>query len=191
MVNLDKRTPIFLVVSLLQSDPFRWHLLELVRRLHLPDCWIGAGFIRNAVWDHLHRRAPTPPKGDVDVIWYDPNRTDRAEDRKFEKLLRSAEPSVNWSVKNQARMHIRNGDAPYSSALDAMCHWPETATVVAARRRGSDDCEIAAPLGLDDLMNMILRPTAGFCGDKLPIYEERVARKAWANSWPSIRAIRL
>ena len=28
--------------------------LQAVARLDLPDAWIGAGFIRNAVWDALH-----------------------------------------------------------------------------------------------------------------------------------------
>ena len=28
--------------------------LERVAQLGLPDCWIAAGFVRNAVWDVLH-----------------------------------------------------------------------------------------------------------------------------------------
>ncbi|WRQ77412.1 nucleotidyltransferase family protein [Pseudomonas saxonica] len=32
----------------------------MVRSLNLPDCWIGAGFLRNAVWDYLHGRSPSP-----------------------------------------------------------------------------------------------------------------------------------
>lgn len=43
--------------TLISSDAQRWHLLDIVRSLALPDCWIGAGFVRNAVWDHLHGRA--------------------------------------------------------------------------------------------------------------------------------------
>ena len=47
----------------------RWHLLDVARTLGPPDGWIGAGFVRNAVWDHRHHRAPLPPAGDVDVVW--------------------------------------------------------------------------------------------------------------------------
>ena len=84
-------------------------------------------------------------------------------------------------------MHIRNEDPPYTSAVEAMRYWPETATAVAARRRGIDECEIAAPLGLDDLLNLILRPTPRFIGEKHSIYEERVKAKNWTSSWPMLQ----
>lgn len=174
------------IASILRADALRWHLLDVVRTLDLPDCWVGAGFVRNAVWDHLHRR-PASLTGDIDVIWHDPVRIDPAEDRRYEARLRAAEPSFCWSVKNQARMHIRNSDAPYISSVDAMRYWPETATAVAARRDGPDGCEIAAPFGLDDLLNLILRPGPHFSGDRHGIYEERLRAKSWFAVWPLLR----
>ena len=177
------------IIAILRADALRWHLLGLVRSLDLPDCWIGAGFIRNAVWDHLHDRVCSPPTSDVDVIWYDPERIDPAFDRRYEAVLVAAAPSIAWSVKNQARMHVRNADAPYASTVDAMRYWPETATAVAARRRGAEDCEVAAPWGLDDLLNMILRPTPRFTDEKRPIYDQRLQIRGWMASWPLLRRI--
>jgi len=176
------------VRGIIRADRRRWDLLGVVRALDLPDCWIGAGFVRNAVWDHLHGRSPAAPDGDVDVIWYDPGCTDPSADRAHEAALRAVEPSVVWSVKNQARMHRRNGDAPYGSAVDAMRHWPETATAVAARRNDREECEIAAPFGLDDLLGLVLRPTPRFAGEKQPIYEERLRTKRWTTRWPLLTA---
>jgi hypothetical protein len=98
-----------------------------------------------------------------------------------------AAPSIGWSVKNQAWMHSRNGDAPYTSATDAMRYWPDTATAVAVRRNGPDACEVAAPFGLDDLLNLILRPTPRFLGEKRGIYEDRLRTKGWTASWPLLR----
>jgi len=147
------------VQAIISSDPIRWRLLDIVRSMRLPDCWIGAGFVRNTVWDNLHGRTASPLSGDVDVLWFDRTRTDPSKDRQIEAALRTMDPSVEWSVKNQARMHVRNGDAPYASATDAMRYWPETATAVAVRRNDRDHCEIAAPLGLDDLFGLIVRPT--------------------------------
>jgi hypothetical protein len=175
------------VQSILLADPFRWHVLDVASALGLPDSWIGAGFVRNAVWDHLHGRPPSPLTRDVDVIWYDLARTDPAEDRKIEAALRVAEPSIAWSVKNQARMHTRNGDLPYASVTEAMRCWPETATAVAVRRHGFNGCEIAAPFGLDDLLSMILRPTPRFSREKRGIYEARVRTKDWTAAWPLLR----
>lgn len=177
------------VSEILHADPLRWRLLDVVRELGLPDGWVGAGFVRNAVWDHLHQRSPSPPVGDVDVIYYDAHRIDPAEDLRIEAALRAAEPSVRWSVKNQARMHHRNGDGPYACAVDAMRHWPETATAVAARWRSAESCEIAAPFGLDDLLTLVLRPTPRFSAEKRHIYEERLRQKNWATSWPLLRKV--
>lgn len=161
------------IQAIIMGDPVRWHLLEVVRRMRLPDCWIGAGFVRAAVWDHLHGRQMSPLSGDVDVLWFDPGRISPSIDQQIQTELRALVPSVAWSVKNQARMHLRNGDAPYASTLDAMRYWPETATAVAVRRSDQGRCEIAAPYGLDDLVGLILRPTPRFASEKRQIFDER------------------
>ena len=173
--------------TILANDPCRWHALGVVRSLHLPDCWIGAGFIRTAVWDHLHGLPATPPSGDVDVIWFDPLNADPSVDRALEAKLRLFEPNLDWSVKNQARMHGRNGDAPYVSSVDALRRWPETATAVAARRTSEDDFEVAAPYGLDDLFALIVRPTPCFLRKKHAAYLSRVRTKNWLEIWPNLR----
>jgi uncharacterized protein len=175
-----------LVGELLARDRFRLELLDLVRTLDLPDSWIGAGFVRNAVWDHLHGHPPSKPGGDVDVIWFDADNVDESADRKFENQLRGARPDIAWSVKNQARMHIRNGDEPYASAVDAMRFWPETATAIAARLVYDGLVEIAAPLGLDDLVELKLHPTTRFEIEKRDIFERRVRSKRWLQSYPML-----
>ncbi len=169
--------------TLLASDSARMAALTGVAALELPDCWIGAGFIRDAVWDHLHGRPSTFPAGDVDVIWFAPEMSDGQVDRDIERGLGDRLPKFRWSVKNQARMHRRNGDAPYGSAADAMRHWPETATAVAARLDGNG-IGICAPCGLDDLFALRLRPTPAFAGKKRAIFQERLSSKRWAERYP-------
>jgi hypothetical protein len=173
--------------TILMADSIRWRALGAAASLGLPDCWIGAGLIRNAVWDHLHRRPPRPPYGDVDVLWFDRGRSDPSEDIALEAILRALDPSLDWSVRNQARMHARNNDPPYASATDAMRRWPETATAVAVRRIGPADCEIAAPFGLDDLFALAVRPTPRFGGVKHSAYLARVEAKGWSATWPQLR----
>jgi hypothetical protein len=87
-------------------------------------------------------------------------------------------------VKNQARMHLRNGDAPYRNTLDAVAHWAETATAVAARSIGGT-VEVMAPYGVDDLLNLIVRPAPVF-GHKMDVYCERVMAKGWPALWPKL-----
>jgi hypothetical protein len=173
--------------AILFGDPLRWRILSLVRGLGLPDCWIAAGFVRNAVWDHLHGRRASPPAGDVDVIWFSSERAVANEDRSLEAALRSLDPTIDWSVRNQARMHRRNSDEPYSSTEDAMSHWPETATSVGVRLTERHELRIAAPFGLDDLFALVVRPTPGFGDEKRPIFLARVHEKAWLAAWPLLR----
>ncbi|WP_457440031.1 nucleotidyltransferase family protein [Pseudomonas sp. TE3786] len=169
--------------TLLAADPMRMRVLRLVRELGLPDCWVAAGFVRSAVWDHLHQRRTATPLPDIDVIWYGAL---TQVDADLEASLNGLDSSFNWSVKNQARMHTRNADRPYTSATAAMAFWPETATAVAARLDAAGTIEVAAPYGLDDLFNLLVRPTAHFAGEKRPVFLERVRTKNWLSLWPQL-----
>lgn len=175
--------------ALLSDDSPRWKALEAVAGLDLPDCWIGAGFVRDAVWDHLHGRPPTFSATDVDVIWFAPGVPDEQADRDIEQKLKALLPGYRCSVKNQARMHRRNGDAPYRSVAHAMTHWPETATAVAVRI-AHKEVEICAPFGLDDLWALRLRPTPAFANEKWPIFQQRLASKRWVERYPMLTLLR-
>ena len=84
-------------------------------------------------------------------------------------------------------MHERNGDGPYRSATDAMRYWPETATAVGVRLGQRGETEVAAPLGLDDLFGLIVRPTGRFVADKRAVYLARIHSKDWERRWPGLR----
>lgn len=173
------------IANLLEACPDLRRLLELVDSLDLPDSWIGAGFVRNAVWDVLHGREPDSGRsGDVDVLYFDPDDTREDRDRDLEQRLRELDRNITWSVKNQTRMHLRNGDRPYRDTRDAIAHWPETATAVAARLSGGK-VEVIAPYGVDDLFALIVRPTPAFT-HKMDAYLERLATKDWASRWPEL-----
>lgn len=174
------------IQMLMTVDPLRRAALEVVAGLNLPDCWIGAGFVRDAIWDHLHGYGATEPSGDVDVIWHDAVSPTPDADKSIEQRLRDTMPDLEWSVKNQARMHIRNGDSPYVSVAEAMRHWPETATAIAVRLGYGGIIEVNAPFGLKDLFALKLRPTPHFLSDKLNIFADRVASKHWIERYPKL-----
>ena len=170
--------------TVLNSDRLRRQALKAVAALRLPDCWIGAGLVRDAIWDYLHGYGIRPPCGDVDVVWFASDPSDEETDHCIEHALRSHMPCLTWSVKNQARMHLRNGDGPYRSVADAMGHWPETATAVAARFGGDDEIEVNSPFGLSDLFGLKLRPTPVFATQRLIVYQERISSKRWVERYP-------
>jgi uncharacterized protein len=177
------------IAELIGRDTMRMCALAQVRDIALPDCWIAAGFIRDAIWDALHGRDAEAPSGDVDVIWFGAGCLDPGYDERVEASLQRTAPGFDWSVKNQARMHARNGDAPYCDATDAMRHWPETATAVGIRLDDDDRLAIAAPFGVEDLIGMILRPAGQFATDKREIFDARVASKRWLARYPRLRKV--
>lgn len=158
--------------------------LRLVADLGLPQGCIAAGYIRNFVWDVLHGYAERTPLHDVDVLYYDPVCLDEEAEKAYDARLRERNPQLNWSAKNQARMHLRNGTAPYRSVEDAMQHWPETATAVGARLNGAGEVELIAPLGLTDLLALRIRQGPYFRDHAA--FSQRVNGKAWLSRWPRL-----
>jgi len=175
--------------TLIACDRERMRILRLVREVNLPDCWVAAGFVRSLVWDRKHARTHSPLPPDIDVIWFDKSRASPEIDARIETRLQQLDPTLNWSVKNQARMHVRNSDQLYTSAVDAMRSWPETATAVAARLSIDDILEVVAPLGTDDLFNLIVRPTPRFEKEKRLIYLRRLSEKNWQATWPRLNIV--
>lgn len=169
------------ILALIAADSSRLHLLRVLREVGPEGAWIGAGFVRNAVWDHLHGYGEATPLADIDVLHFAPRALDPQADADFEAALRRR-CEVPWSVKNQARMHLRNGDRPYRDCADALCHWAETCTAVALRLVG-ERLELLAPLGVDDLLALKVRPTAHFAG-KPEVYRRRLREKNWTARWP-------
>jgi uncharacterized protein len=176
------------IVAFLQDQSHIMSLLRAVAALGIADCWVGAGVIRNAVWDHLHGFPIEPSvKSGVDVVFCDHGEASLERDLAIERRLLHDFPDIAWSVHNQARMYERNGDAPYYNTEDAIRCWPETATAIAARIFAGS-MQVIAPHGIDDLVHMIVRPTPAFAR-KLPIYRRRLASKTWARRWPRLEFI--
>lgn len=177
--------------DLLVADGAVLEMLNAVQSLDLPDSWITAGLIRNRVWDHLHDYSEPTKLNDIDVIYFDPDQPRKEVEKRLESKLHDRLPGYPWSIKNQARMAMRNGDWCYRSTSHALEHWCETPTAVAIRMNGGHDIDIMAPLGLDDLFGLIVRPTpyARSNPHKLSQYRERMAKKNWPRQWPKIRVL--
>lgn len=171
------------LVAFLRADKAFFEIVTIVAALDLPDWAVGAGAIRNRVWDHLHG-FPTARDADVDVLYFDASDVSTASEDKIAGRLHRASPAIPWSVRNQARMHIRNGDAPYSDTTDAISHWLETPTAVAVTLRSRFPMVIA-PYGLADLFGLWVRPTPS--GTRKPEeYRSRIAGKGWQDRWPRL-----
>ncbi|WP_438311925.1 nucleotidyltransferase family protein [Sporosarcina sp. FA9] len=179
------------IIQLISEDKWMMNLLKSVQKLNLPDWWICAGFVRSKVWDVLHDFEDRTVLPDIDVIYYDTSNTSEDEERRHEESLNKLFPNTPWSVKNQARMHIVNNISPYTSSVDAISKFPETATALGVKLDDDYNLVLVAPHGINDLVNLQVKPTPFFQTTEVRklIYEKRVMKKNWQAIWNMVEVI--
>lgn len=161
--------------------------LQYVKGLDLPQCYIAAGYIRNYCWDYLSNYDTNSPLNDIDIIYFDAQNLTFDREIACEQQLNEWKPQYSWSVKNQARMHLTNRTVAYTSTLDAMRYWPETATAVGMRIDDENKIEVISPYGLDDLLQMRIRKAIFFTDEQY--YHSRHQSKGWLNRWPQLQLV--
>jgi uncharacterized protein len=181
------------IIQLVKEDEWMMDILRAVKSLNLPDWWVCAGFVRSKIWDTLHGFKERTPIPDIDVIYFDDTNMDELEEKKLEMRLRNILPNIPWSVKNEARMHIVNNIPPYSSSVDAISKFPETATSLGVKLDEKDDIILVAPWGVDDVINLEVKPTPYFKQSKelSKIYEERIKKKNWKAIWYKVKVFHI
>lgn len=176
------------ILQAVKADEWMMAVLETAKRLNLPDWWICAGFVRTKIWDGLHGFKKRTPLGDIDVVYFSPEAVDEAAEKRYEEKLRQLMPDLPWSVKNEARMHHINDLPPYVSSIDAISKFPETATALAVKLDERGQLILTAPCGIDDAVNLIVKPTPHFIQKKelKAVYENRLKTKNWLVKWPEL-----
>src|SRR5262245_23516923 len=91
--------------AIARGSPALMAALVAARSVGLPSWCIGAGAVRNAVWDHLHDRPPSASLEEVDLVYFDP-RLLREHEEYIEGLLSRSHPGFTWDVTNQAHVHL-------------------------------------------------------------------------------------
>lgn len=149
-----------------------------------PREWaIGAGALRNLVWDHLTGRRN--PAADVDVVFFG----GAAEDE-VERCLRARMSDVPWQAKDQALVHTWYERVfgypvePLTSLEDAVATWPEFCTSVAVRLGPDGGLDVIAPHGLEDLFGLVLRRNPRRVTAE--IFSRRVGSKRIEARWPGV-----
>ncbi|HJT58047.1 MAG TPA: nucleotidyltransferase family protein [Ktedonobacteraceae bacterium] len=181
------------LIQLIRSTHWFMSVLETVRTCNPPDWLVGAGVIRNLVWDHLHRYQTPTPLADIDVIFFDPQDVRPERDHMVQQQLAQRLPHVTWEATNQAAVHLWYEDVfgfsvpSLHSSEEAVGTWPETATSVAVRLLPTDEIHIVAPCGLSDLFNMVLRRNP--CRVTHEQFIQRLHAKQILRKWPHVQVI--
>ncbi len=176
--------------AIARATPWCMQALHAVAQLGLPHCCIGAGAVRNLVWDALHAYSQPSALSDIDVAYFDAHDLLAESEMQLRQRLATLLPGVPWEVCNQARVHLwfeaEFGYAvlPLRSLDDAIATWPEFATSVGIWLRPDGEICIVAPHGLDDLFNMVVRRNPARIS--LDGYAQRLASKDYAARWPRV-----
>ena len=176
------------ILKAISQDEWMMEILYTTKELQLPDWCICAGFVRSKVWDVIHGFSERTPLPDVDVIYFDVKNIEVEVEKELEQKLYAIHPNVPWSVKNQARMHLKNNTEPYKSSMDAISKFPETATALGVKLDDAKNLILIAPLGIEDLIKCRVRPTPTFNNtEKMHMFHNRVKNKRWHDAWQLVK----
>lgn len=177
------------LIKIIENSDITIQRLESVKSLSLEHWCIGAGAIRNLVWDHLHNLAEPSLLTDVDVAFFDPFDISQKQDDDYLLKLKQLDPDTPWEVTNQAGVHLwfepyfGSSVDPLTSLTEAVSTWPEYATCVAAYIDVNNTIQIIAPYGLEDLFNIHVRRNPSRVS--IEVYEQRVKSKNYNQRWPN------
>lgn len=181
------------LVAMVRESNWFMAALTAARALRLSSWCIGAGAVRNLVWDHLHEFRQPSFLADVDVAYFDPGDLSAERDEELRGALAAKLVQVPWEVTNQAAVHQWFEDyfghpvAPLRSLHEAIASWPEYATAVGVTLLDDQTIEVIAPHGLEDLFALVVRrnPARASIGT----YRQRVAQKRYTERWPKVRVV--
>ena len=181
------------LVGIARDTAWFMSALSAVRELRLASWCIGAGAVRNLVWDALHEYRTPSALTDIDVAYFDEASLAPERDAQLQDRLAVIRPGVAWEVTNQAAVHtwfegyFGHAVQPLLSLEAAVASWPEYATSVGLTLRADDSMDVIAPHGLDDLFSLVVRRNPARVS--VATYRQRVAEKRYAQRWPKVRVV--
>ena len=173
--------------QLLLQDEFRLRCLKAACSLQLPDWYLGAGFLRNAIWDHLHKHQIATPLNDIDLVYFDAEDVSESTEQRYAAALSALVPEVCWEVKNQARMHLRHQHAPYQRCSDGIQYWVEVPTCVAVRLEPDGQLQFYTTFGLAENWSLDIKINP--LNPRPALFQQRIQEKGWLQRWPKLRVV--
>jgi hypothetical protein len=181
------------LVDIAAGSPWFMAALRAVRDLHLTSWCIGAGAVRNLVWDALHGYQTRSALADIDVAYFDDASLAPERDAALQAQLGVTLPGTPWEVTNQAAVHLwfesyfGHAVEPLASLEEVVASWPEFATSVGMRLEADESLTVIAPHGLDDLLSIVVRRNPARVS--VETYRQRVVHKRYAERWPKVSVV--
>lgn len=180
-------------VEMALGNPYNGAILERLDALEAPDCWLVAGCLYQTVWNLMSGRPAAENIKDYDVFYHDASDLGYgAEDvviRRGADLF--ADLDVEVEIRNQARVHLwyeaRFGHprAPLTNALHGISSYLVTGTCLGIRADGQGGHDVAAPYGLDDMFDGVLKANKAFA--RRDLFEAKAA--SYTARWPWLKTV--
>lgn len=173
---------------MVEHDVWMMRVLAKASMLELPDWVIGAGFLRNKVWDALHGiQREVADAGDIDLVYFDDTNVSEEQDMRLSKSMKGV-LGLDWEIVNQAYTHKwHNRAVPYINTAEGLSEWVETATCVGVTLEHGE-LKLIAPHGIDDLVSLVVRPTPVH-RENLDLFYKRIESKKWLEKWPKLQVV--
>jgi hypothetical protein len=177
---------------IVRLNPIVEELLDRMRDVALPDCWLAAGALFQTVWNVLSDRDPQAGILDYDINYFElSNLSWEAED---DAITRAAVvfdgTPAEIQLRNEPRVHLWYEEKfgvccpPFRSSRHAISTFPNCSSCVGIRPV-DDGVETYAPYGLTDLFRMTTRPNPILA--PASVYEAKTTR--WAALWPGLTVL--
>ena len=165
-------------------------VLQKVSSLEIKNWYLVAGCLAQTVWNHKHRYDLNYGISDYDLVYFDDSDISFEAEDKYIKKGNKIFGDIPVEIRNQARVHLWFEKHfgypidPHSSVEDAIYQYPTTATAVGVRMEDGD-LKVYAPYGLDDLMQLIVRPNKKKITED--VYNKKVEK--WIQIWPMLKVV--
>ena len=181
------------LVKIVRADADLMHVLTTVRGLGLPDWRVFSGAVYQSVWNAVTGRPVGYGRKDFDLGYFDPDTSWDAEDVIIKRVAAAFEEPFRSEVevRNQARVplwfpaHFGEPYAPIANTDEALERFVAPAFAIGVRLEADGEISVAAPLGLSDLFDLVLRPNPnrGVAKDWARVVEKRLAL------WPELQVV--
>lgn len=181
------------LVEIVRADADLMHVLTVARSLDLPDWRIFSGAVYQTVWNALGGHPAGYGRKDYDLGYFDPDTSWDAEDVVIRRAAEAFDQPFRSQVevRNQARVHLwfkdRFGEdyEPLTGTDEALGRFVAPAFAVGVRLEADDRISVAAPFGLEDVFDRMIRPNPN---RPLARGWDKAVGSALAR-WPEVRVI--
>ena len=185
-----------IVENILRRSPTIMNILEVLEKyskenIDFKNYYLAAGCINQTILNDFHGYPLKYGIEDYDIVYYDEDISYEKEDKIIKELeKRLKRMNVSFDIKNQKRVPVwykekfKEEKKEYTSVEDAISRWNSTITCIGVRL-DQNKLIICIPYGLEDLINMVIRPVKKDTTKEL--YEKKANK--WKKKWDRLTII--